>query len=192
MIDLHKLPVFVISSGIVALLLSRLFRHAERNRDLQAKGCQPVIRHWQWDPILGLDVVLGQVNALRHNYYLPWLSKMHANMPKTFSINFFGRKQIYTIEPENLKAMTATNFDDFGIEPIRRHTKGSMPFADKGISTVDGKDWEFSRFLIKPFFYREVYTNTDRIEPYADRLMKLIPEDGETFDIQPLIQRWVS
>jgi cytochrome P450 monooxygenase len=66
-----------------------------------------------------------------------------------------------------------------------------MPFADKGVNTTDGEDWEFSRLLIKPFFERDVYTNTDRIEAHADHFLSLIPADGETFDAQPLVQRWV-
>ncbi|KAH7015467.1 cytochrome P450 [Ilyonectria destructans] len=187
MITEHNLPVLVAASAILAFLLSRLLR---QNAKGKAEGCQPVARRWQWDPILGLDIVRAQIKALKGDYYLPWLINLHANMPKTFAINFFGKRQIYTSEPENLKAMTATNFHDFGIEPMRRHTKGSMPFADKGISTVDGKDWEFSRFLLKPFFYREVYTSTDRIKPFADHFMSLIPEDGESFNMQSLIQRW--
>lgn len=189
MITEHNLPVLVAASALLAFLLSRLLRQDGKGK---AEGCQPVARRWQWDPILGLDIVRAQIKALKGDYYLPWLINLHANMPKTFAINFFGKRQIYTSEPENLKAMTATNFHDFGIEPMRRHTKGSMPFADKGISTVDGKDWEFSRFLLKPFFYREVYTSTDRIKPFADHFMSLIPEDGESFNMQSLIQRWVS
>jgi hypothetical protein len=193
MVTLHNLPVVVLSAGIIALLLRRFLQyHGEQERSEKVKGCQPVARYWQWDPILGLDLVLGQVRALQQNRYLDWLSGLHANMPKTFSLNFFGGQWIYTIEPEILKAVYATNSKDFGVEPIRRHTKGSMPFADKGVNTTDGEDWSFSRFLIKPFFEREVYTSTDRIAPFADRFMTLLPKDGETFDMQPLIQRWVS
>ncbi|KAK7422043.1 hypothetical protein QQX98_001784 [Neonectria punicea] len=183
----HSFTLTVASSVLLVFLLSRLLR---KDATGKAQGCRPVAKRWQWDPVLGLDIVLAQIGALKGNYYLPWLIELHANMPKTFEINFFGKRQIYTSEPDNLKAMTATNFHDFGIEPMRRHTKGSMPFADKGISTVDGKDWEFSRFLLKPFFYREVYTSTDRIEPFADHLMALIPGDGESFNMQSLIQRW--
>ncbi|KAH6891327.1 cytochrome P450 [Thelonectria olida] len=182
-----NLPILAVSTVVVAFVLSKLLRSGSREKAL---GCEPVARKAQWDPVWGLDLVRAQINALKGDYYLPWLRGLHHGMPKTFSIKFFGRRQIYTSEPENLKAMTATNFHDFGIEPMRRHTKGSMPFADKGISTVDGKNWEFSRFLLKPFFYREVYTSTDRIKPFADRFMALIPGDGESFNMQPLIQRW--
>jgi hypothetical protein len=191
-VESHNLLALVLSIGIVALLINGLRHHGKDIRDQKSHGVQQVARYWQWDPILGLDMVFSQIRALRQNRYLDWLSDLHANMPKTFSLNYFGSRWIYSIEPEMLKAVYATNFKDFGVAPIRRHTKGSMPFADKGINTTDGEDWQFSKTLIKPFFERDVYTDTDRIALYADRFLALLPQDGETFDVQPLIQRWVS
>ena len=57
---------------------------------------------------------------------------------------------------------------------------------------MDGEDWVFARHLIKPFFNRDMYTNTERIRPFVDTLFTLLPPDGETLNIQPLMQRWVS
>lgn len=66
-----------------------------------------------------------------------------------------------------------------------------MPFADKGVNTTNGEDWHFSRALTKPFFERDVYHDTDRIKLFADSFMALFPTvDGETFDVQLLLQRW--
>jgi hypothetical protein len=188
---MNLVVLFLALSGL-AFLASRLLRYGKEDRDRIAKGCQPVRRYRQWDPIWGLDMVISQVRSLKQDRYFDWLSNLHAGMPKTFSIKYMGMRWIYSIEPDILKAVYASNKEDFGVEPIRRHTKGSMPFADKGVNTTDGEDWAYSRLLIKPFFERDVYTNTDRIEAHANRFLTLLPEDGETFDIQPLIQRWVS
>lgn len=175
--------------SVLVVLLARLFRESTKGSEA---GCKPVTRVRQWEPFLGLDMVYSQLQALKRNYYLEWLRNLHKGKPKTFAITFMGVKQICTTEGENLKAIQATNFKDFGLEPMRRKTKGAMPFADKGISTTDGKNWEFARFLVKPFFYREVYASIDRIDPYVRKFFTLLPEeDGVTFDIQPLIQRWV-
>ncbi|OQE46340.1 hypothetical protein PENCOP_c001G07690 [Penicillium coprophilum] len=86
--------------------------------------------------------------------------------------------------------MTAVNWIDFGICPLRCSTKAFRPFANKGVNAADRGDWVFSRFLIKPFFNRDVYTNTDRIRPYVDSLLSLLPPDREIFNIQPLLMRW--
>jgi hypothetical protein len=176
----------------VVLLVSRTFaQHARRVEEDRQKGCEQVQRKFQVDPLLGLDMFITQVWALKTNKYLDWLSGLHKNMPKTFQIRYMGMNLICSIEPEILKAVYATNWKDFGVEPIRRNSKGSMPFADKGVNTTDGDDWAWSRMLIKPFFERDVYTNTDRISAFSDRFFILLPEDGQTFDIVPLIQRWV-
>jgi cytochrome P450 monooxygenase len=74
---------------------------------------------------------------------------------------------------------------------MRRNSKITMPFAEKGANTTDGEDWVHSRALIQPFFERSVYHDTDRIAPFADGFLKLLPaKDGETVDVQPLMQRW--
>ncbi|RDL32694.1 Uncharacterized protein BP5553_09150 [Venustampulla echinocandica] len=183
-----NVPLLLLSSGFVAIALSRLLGAGESTTDQD--GCQPAARLWQWDPFLGIDVVISQVRALRRDYYLDWLRDLHANRPKTFTLRFFGMRWFYSIEPEVLKAVYATNFKDFGVEPIRRDSRITMPFADKGVNTTDGDDWAHSRVLIKPFFERDVYHNTERIAPFADRFLSLLPQDGEEVDVQPLIQRW--
>lgn len=180
----------VLSSSLLAILLSRLLGRKDTTTPDDPDGCQPAQRLWQWDPYLGLDTVVSQVRALRSDSYLDWLKTLHAHKPKTFSIQFFGNRWFYTTEPEILKAVYATNFKDFGVEPIRRNSKITMPFADKGVNTTDGEDWAFSRLLIKPFFERDVYHDTDRLVPFADRFLGLFAQDGETFDVQPLLQRW--
>lgn len=111
---------------------------------------------------------------------------------KTFTINFLGTRTIHTTESENLKAMLSTVSTDFGVEPLRRKNGVAMPFADKGANTTDGHDWEVGRNLIKPYFMKEAFANTDRLEAHTDKLMDLIRQDGSIFDMQTLLQRWVS
>ncbi|EGX88220.1 cytochrome P450 monooxygenase, putative [Cordyceps militaris CM01] len=191
-LDSVSLPYLILSACLSALLFMRFSQYVAKERKPLVKGCLPEPRAFQWDPIFGIDIPISQGRALQQNRYLEWLRDLHASMPhtKTFSVKFVGHRWIYSTEPEILKAVYATNFQEFGVEPIRQHPPGFKPFADKGVSTSDGQDWAFSRTLIKPFFERSVYISTDRIRPFADKFLSLIPEDGETFDIQPLLQRW--
>ncbi|KAK8849059.1 cytochrome P450 [Apiospora arundinis] len=186
-----NVPLLILSCSLVAVLVVRSLATARLNQKEGIDGTLPAPRLWQWDPFLGLDTVISQVRALRGDYYLDWLRALHKGRPNTFSLRFFGNRWFYTMEPEILKAVYATNFRDFGVEPIRRNSRITMPFADKGVNTTDGDDWAFSRVLIKPFFERDVYHNTERIRPFADRFLALFPQDdGQTFDVQPLLQRW--
>lgn len=158
------------------------------------KGYEGPPRYPQWIPIMGFDIAWSMSKALREHTFLLWLRNLHQTGPgtsKTFTIDFLGRHVIHTIEPEIMKALSATVWKDFGVEPLRRNTGASMPFADKGVNTTDGHDWAFSRFLIKPYFMREAFSNTERLKEHTDNLLSLIPLDGSTFDMQILMQRWV-
>ncbi|GAW18019.1 hypothetical protein ANO14919_074880 [Xylariales sp. No.14919] len=160
---------------------------ARRRRQLH---CGKIPSRSQWDPIFGLDLAWSQWKALKQQTFLSWLQGMHEGQPKTFKVKFLGKRQIFTKDPENLKHMVAVVNKNFGISPLRRYKNIGYPFADKGVNTTDGEDWAFSRFLIKPFFYREVYTDVERIRRYTDEMFTLLPPDGETFNMQPLLQRW--
>lgn len=143
---------------------------------------------------MGFDIAFSMAKSLKNHTFLLWLRNLHETGPgkaKTFTIDFLGRHVIHTIEPENMKALSATVWKDFGVEPLRRKSGACMPFADKGVNTTDGHDWVFSRFLIKPYFLREAFSNTDRLKVHTDNLLSLIPLDGSTFDMQTLMQRWV-
>lgn len=188
----NSIPALALCFGVVGTLLHIIWRSFKDYQGRKAHGCGPIPAYPQWDRVFGLDLALSQLRALRGDYFIPWLAAMHEGRPSTFTIRFLGKRQIFTTETENLKSMTAINWEDFGISPLRRHTRAFHPFADKGVNTVDGEDWVFSRFLIKPFFNRNVYTSTDRIRPYVDSFLSLVPPDGETFNVQPLLQRWVS
>ena len=190
-LPVQNIPALLLSCGFLAILFRSLVLRVRYYRKAQAWGCKPVPSRFQWDPFWGLDLVWSQWKALRGHYYIPWLSDLHKGQPKTFQITFQGARVIHTIEPENLKCLTAINWKDFGISPLRRGKKAGHPFADRGVNSVDGEDWVFSRSLIKPFFMREVYANTERLLPHPDHLLRIMPPDGETFNIQPYLQRWV-
>lgn len=178
-------------AGIVAVTVLRwVSQQISHIRFKRAMGCGDIPRYPHIDRIFGLDIVLGMAKSLKYDYFLVWLNQVHRGLPKTFVVNFLWSRFIWTIEPENMKCMSATNWRDFAVGPMRRNNKATHPFADKGVNTVDGKEWEFSRTLIKPFFVAEGFKNTGRLSGHVDRLFARFPADGETFDIQQLVQLW--
>ncbi|KAJ4350166.1 uncharacterized protein N0V89_008787 [Didymosphaeria variabile] len=101
----------------------------------------------------------------------------------TQSFNLFHKKVIVTAEPANIKAVFATNFNDFD-------TAGRLEFigqvVGKGIFTTDGEEWKHSRAMIRPNFARAQVANIDAIEVYLQDMFKLLPSDGTPVDLQPL------
>jgi cytochrome P450 len=63
-----------------------------------------------------------------------------------------GNTVILTVEPDNLKAMLATQFSDFGLG--LRHEQ-FYPLLGDGIFTLDGAGWTHSRALLRPQFARD-------------------------------------
>lgn len=70
----------------------------------------------------------------------------------TFEQSVLGRSGISTIEPENLKALLATQFNDFCLGTREREFG---PLLGQGIFTLDGAGWSHSRALLRPQFTRD-------------------------------------
>lgn len=192
-LDLVPRWPYIFYFALVGLITKSVTSHLWRSFQERKKGYGAIPRYPQRDPFLGLDVVFTIVASLKNHTFLLWLRNLHVTgKAKTIRYNILGTRFIHTTEPENMKAMFATPvWKDFGVAPLRRNNRATMPFADKGVGTVDGHEWEVSRSLIKPYFARDAVINTQRLEKHTDNLLSMIPEDASTFDMQILLQRWV-
>ncbi|KAG5368234.1 Cytochrome P450 52A12 [Yarrowia sp. C11] len=128
----------------------------------------------------GLWLVIQNARSMKlpHN-----LGKRFANGP-TWLTPVAGNEPINTIDPENVKAILATQFKDFclGI----RHRALSPSIGD-GIFTLDGEGWTHSRALLRPQFSRQQISRVHSLERLMQILFKLIrKENGEFFDLQNL------
>ena len=108
---------------------------------------------------------------------------------KTFEERFFDTRIINTMEAANIQQATALSFRDWGKSSSRNAP--SSPFLGRGIFSEDGTFWKYSRDLIKPLFARSEISDVDSLGFFVDRLFALIPRDGATIDIQPLIHKLV-
>lgn len=73
---------------------------------------------------------------------LPTSLRLHRELGNTFSLVLLSQPAIITIEPENVKAVLATQFHDFG---IGKRYRGMGALLGHGIFTSDGAHWERSR-----------------------------------------------
>jgi cytochrome P450 monooxygenase len=169
-----------------------VWKHILYNRERMARGCGEIKTYNHYDPFFGIDFAYSLSKAFKEHRWLAWQKQVHASQGvKTFKANFLGSKMVYSSESENMKAMSTSNWKEFGIEPLRRANGVIDPIGGPGVSTSDGELWQFSRDLIKPYFTRSGYSDLGRLETHVDKLLELIPTDHSTFDLQPLMQRWV-
>ncbi|KAK9346696.1 cytochrome P450 [Lipomyces starkeyi] len=105
----------------------------------------------------------------------------------TFGTTTLGRHNPWTIEPENIKAMLATKFNDFGLGT--RHD-AFLPLLGEGIFTLDNEGWAHSRAMLRPQFSRQQVSEVAKLEPHVRNLMSCLPQSRtESCDIQELFYR---
>ncbi|CAK9437224.1 uncharacterized protein LODBEIA_P16020 [Lodderomyces beijingensis] len=111
----------------------------------------------------------------------------HPEVPTYFE-RIFGKGIIFTKDPENIKAILATQFTDFGLGHRLRYFD---PLLGKGIFTLDHAGWKDSRAMLRPQFAREQVAHVRSLEPHIQYLFKHIDlHKGEYFDIQELFFRF--
>lgn len=98
-----------------------------------------------------------------------------------------GRRILLTSEPRQVKAMLATQFDQFQKGP-RFHTIWS-PLLGDSIFATDGEMWHHQRGLIRPMFNKERLSDLKIFEKHADLLMSELPAQGQTVDMYVMFYR---
>lgn len=87
-----------------------------------------------------------------------------------------GHRIINTADPENIKAILATQFQDYGKgEPFH---KGWVEFLGDSIFTTDLDQWHTSRQLIRPQFIKDRVSDLKVFEEHVQLLMRAISNGG--------------
>lgn len=120
-----------------------------------------------------------------HKFFAP-----HGPECQTVQASLLGLRCVFTHDPANIKAILATQFDDYG--------KGSQfhddwkPFLGDSIFTTDGPQWRSSRLLIRPMFIKERVSDLSIFETHMQVLLRYIQShgDGAKIDISSLFLRY--
>lgn len=132
---------------LVLRYLVQSHHHRKLARQLQ---CQPpATGNSGW---LGIPGFLRLSKAVREKRWIDYLCDQFDIYGTTFTQRFLSRKLLTTIEPENVKAILATQFQDFCLGT--RHEQ-FYPLLGDGIFTLDGAGWTHARGLLRPQFTRD-------------------------------------
>ncbi|KAL8999435.1 MAG: hypothetical protein Q9169_001749 [Polycauliona sp. 2 TL-2023] len=91
------------------------------------------------------------------------------------------------MEPENIKSILATDFKSYSVGDARR--QALVPILGNGIFTTDGAEWQHSRDMLRPCFARSQIGDQKLFEEHFQHLLRGIPRDGSTVDLQDLFFR---
>ena len=152
-------------------------------------GCQKPPKYPHKLPY-GIDLLRARLAAIKAGRYNKLYLEQFQTYGKTWEENLAGTRVINTMEPANFQQVAVLSFQDYGKPSMRN--KALSPFLGNGIFSQDGPQWKHSRDLIKPLFTRaELSNDVESFKIYVDRLFSLIPCDGSTVDLQPLLLKMV-
>ncbi|KAL9130329.1 MAG: hypothetical protein Q9217_001468 [Psora testacea] len=140
----------------------------------------------------GIDIAYRSIThcqALTDLDFWSWVFS-YCPFPHGSTAEFYVCRQRFlsTAEPENIKAILATQFADYGKgEPFHEDWKD---FLGDGIFTTDGELWHSSRQLIRPQFVKQRVSDLDIFEKHAQKLMSRLGGRGERVDISSLFYRY--
>ncbi|KAL2869910.1 cytochrome P450 [Aspergillus lucknowensis] len=136
------------------------------------------------DPILGLDVLFDIAQSVYNHKFLTFTADLINRFNGTITYLSLGRQAVYTIDPANVHAMLAdrTRCQDFGLGPTRR--KNWKPLFGSGIFNSDGAVWKHHRSTLRPVLSRAGPHEFEVFETHLQTLMRVVPADGSTVDLQ--------
>ncbi|TRM60702.1 cytochrome P450 [Schizophyllum amplum] len=117
-----------------------------------------------------------------------WAKNVGSNV---YRVNFQGDVRIVTFEPDHVKAILATQFEDFVKGPLLYDLLYSL--LGSGVFNSDGEMWKFHRTMTRPFFNKEKIAHFDNFDRHADdiiRQAKTRLAEGFPIDFQDMVSRF--
>ena len=132
--------LWALTAFIVYKIATRIISNRHHASEAKRLGCQPPpVRPLKLP--FGIDGVMRALRADREKLFPDMLEEIYHEVGNaaTFSQNQAGSDLLMTVDPKNIQALLATQFNDYELGPVRR---GAMwPMFGNGIFTADGKGW---------------------------------------------------
>lgn len=125
----------------------------------------------------GIDSMLMLMKSLREFRFPVALMELHDQMGDTYGCMLFGMRSIRTRDPRNIKAILATQFEDYGLAQERKAYHSLL--GNTGIFVVDGVSWSHSRALLRPSFDRTNVADLSQLEGFMQNFFSRINESPQ-------------
>ncbi|KAH8814950.1 cytochrome P450 [Xylogone sp. PMI_703] len=124
-----------------------------------------------------LDLVMKVVKStMIHKNLEAWQSFFKQHNSYTVEASPIGLRTILTADPENIKAILATQFTDYGKgKPFHKDWKD---FLGDSIFTTDLEPWHNSRQLIRPQFIKDRVSDLEVFERHVTALIDALDRSG--------------
>lgn len=134
-------------------------------------GIREVLRTWYW---------------YHHHDALEWVRReVLVGSKRTLRSTLVTVPAVVTSDPENIKSLLATNFEDFS---LGRRYQVFYPLLGNGIFTLDNNGWKHSRALLRPQFSRQQVSHLENVKSHVNQLMNIMSR-LPSYDAQDLLHR---
>jgi len=126
----------------------------------------------------GIDLIVDRIRAsIANKNHLLWANMFATLHNHTAEVRMIGKRIIFTDDPENIKAILATQFQDYGKgEPFH---KDFEPFLGDSIFATDGAKWHASRQLLRPQFIKDRVSDLQIFEAHLQTLFTVMSVGGD-------------
>lgn len=142
---------------------------------------------------LGMDIAWTSLNYTMNDKVMDFWGLLFTRAPaesRTIELTMARQRYIFTADPENVKAILATQFEEYG--KGERFHNAWKDFLGDSIFTTDGEQWKKSRNLIRPQFIKSRVSDLDIFEKHVNILIGQISGQGQGVDLSALFYRCVS
>ncbi|EDR04930.1 cytochrome P450 [Laccaria bicolor S238N-H82] len=113
------------------------------------------------------------------------------NYGNTWNFKILWENRFFTIEPEYIKAILATQFDGFEKGPVLHEQLNTI--LGTGVFNSDGEMWKFHRAMTRPFFSKDRISHFDIFDRHASDALNQLKtrlREGYPVNIQDLASRF--
>ncbi|THV01188.1 cytochrome P450 monooxygenase pc-3 [Dendrothele bispora CBS 962.96] len=131
------------------------------------------------------------IGKIRNGYMAEGFFEWSRQYGQTYIFPIFGVDRIMTMEPEHIKAILATQFDDFHKGEMDKDQFNSL--LGSGVFNSDGEMWKFHRNMTRPFFSKVRISDYDLFERHAEETLSVLADrlaQGYPVDFQDAVARF--
>ncbi|KHN97412.1 cytochrome P450 52A12 [Metarhizium album ARSEF 1941] len=189
-----------LGAAVIVVLINTVQTRRRHRAMAQRLGCKPAVQVPTTEPS-GIVALYRGAQASKERRFPQFMQEHFEKLSDregrpvgtaTLVMPFF-KKMMFTSDPQNIQAMLALKFKDFGLGVNR--TDNFRPLLGNGIFAANGKQWEHSRALLRPQFVRSQVSDLDLEEAHVKNMMAVLDRhlgsDGwtDTVDLQVLLFR---
>ncbi|TFK23879.1 cytochrome P450 monooxygenase pc-2 [Coprinopsis marcescibilis] len=137
------------------------------------------------------SIVNKLLDMFENGYPCDILTEWAGQYGNTFETRLFTDSFIWTTEPDHVKAIMATEFENFPKEQLFLDQTASL--LGTGVFSVNGDLWKFHRAMTRPFFTKDRISDFDIFDVHAEKALSIARsrlDEGHPIDFQELAARF--